>query len=182
MLSDLVKALQIMNKYGNPDYPTHCSHDKLLVCIDPADVSKEKTSKYVMFDPTPDFNSKSILIPITIGSGYKMRVVSAGDFSLYGYYKVEYDLQDKKGWRDFEHVRECGYSAVISTFLHKSYKGLVHMINTKYNTKAKLMKFITGLPEACERKNQYLREKERQADMERWAKKRRDVERGIDRW
>ncbi len=40
-MSDLIKALQIFLKYGNPDNPTHCEHDKLTVDIDPAKVSEE---------------------------------------------------------------------------------------------------------------------------------------------
>ena len=39
-MSDLIKALQILLKYGNPNYPTHCEHDILTICgIDPNDVS-----------------------------------------------------------------------------------------------------------------------------------------------
>ena len=41
MLSNLIKALQILNKYGNPDYPTHCEHDKMYVIISPSKVSDE---------------------------------------------------------------------------------------------------------------------------------------------
>jgi hypothetical protein len=41
-LSELIQALQILLKYGNPAYPTHCEHDELMICgIDPADVSEE---------------------------------------------------------------------------------------------------------------------------------------------
>jgi len=39
-MEDLIKALQIMLKYGNPEYPTWCEHDVLHVCdIDPSKVS-----------------------------------------------------------------------------------------------------------------------------------------------
>tara|TARA_Y100000310_G_scaffold344546_1_gene457883 strand:- start:2984 stop:3331 length:348 start_codon:yes stop_codon:yes gene_type:complete len=42
IMKNLIKALQIFLKYGNPDYPTHCEHDELWICgIDPADVSDE---------------------------------------------------------------------------------------------------------------------------------------------
>ena len=35
-MEDLIKALQILLKYGNPSYPTHCEHDELRVHgIDP---------------------------------------------------------------------------------------------------------------------------------------------------
>lgn len=40
-MENLIKALQILLQYGNPDYPTHCEHDILtIVGIDPADVSE----------------------------------------------------------------------------------------------------------------------------------------------
>lgn len=38
-LQDLIDALLIFRKYGNPDYPTHCEHDTLLVNVDPKTVS-----------------------------------------------------------------------------------------------------------------------------------------------
>lgn len=38
-MEDLIKVLQILLKYGNPSYPTHCEHDVMyIVGIDPADV------------------------------------------------------------------------------------------------------------------------------------------------
>ncbi len=41
-MEDLIKALQIFLKYGNPRNPTHCEHDVLtIVGIEPAQVSKE---------------------------------------------------------------------------------------------------------------------------------------------
>lgn len=41
-MEDLIKALQILLKYGNPKYPTHCEHDILfIVGIDPKKVSEE---------------------------------------------------------------------------------------------------------------------------------------------
>lgn len=40
-MDDLIKALQIFRKYGNPGAPTHCEHDVLLVAIDPELVSEE---------------------------------------------------------------------------------------------------------------------------------------------
>lgn len=40
-MDDLIKALQIFRKYGNPTCPTHCEHDELMVCIDPSEVSDE---------------------------------------------------------------------------------------------------------------------------------------------
>lgn len=40
-MSDLIKALTIFLKYGDPYSPTHCEHDELTVCIDPALVSDD---------------------------------------------------------------------------------------------------------------------------------------------
>jgi hypothetical protein len=40
-VSDLIKALQIFLKYGDPSHPTCCEHDTLYVSIDPELVSKE---------------------------------------------------------------------------------------------------------------------------------------------
>lgn len=38
MLDDLIRALTIFRKYGNPVSPTHCEHDTLNVMVDPAQV------------------------------------------------------------------------------------------------------------------------------------------------
>ena len=40
-MDDLIEALTILRKYGNPDLPTHCEHDILSVSIDPDLVSGE---------------------------------------------------------------------------------------------------------------------------------------------
>lgn len=42
-MDDLIAALAILRKYGNPHHPTWCEHDKLHVVreIDPEKVSKE---------------------------------------------------------------------------------------------------------------------------------------------
>lgn len=45
-MEKLIQALQILLKYGNPDYPTHCEHDILTICgIEPSDVSEEDIAK-----------------------------------------------------------------------------------------------------------------------------------------
>jgi DNA-binding protein YbaB len=44
-MKDLIEALQILMKYGNPDYPTHCEHDVLTINIDPSLVSEEDTKR-----------------------------------------------------------------------------------------------------------------------------------------
>lgn len=41
-MDDLIQALTILRKYGNPYYPTQCEHDELTICgINPSVVSKE---------------------------------------------------------------------------------------------------------------------------------------------
>jgi hypothetical protein len=41
-MDDLIKALTILRKYGNPKWPTHCEHDVLtIVDISPSQVSEE---------------------------------------------------------------------------------------------------------------------------------------------
>ncbi len=40
-MKDLIEALHIFLKYGDIDYPTHCEHDILWVCIDASKVSPD---------------------------------------------------------------------------------------------------------------------------------------------
>lgn len=40
-MDDLIEALQIFRKYGNPNYPTCCEHDELYVMIEVDLVSPE---------------------------------------------------------------------------------------------------------------------------------------------
>jgi hypothetical protein len=40
-MEDLIKALQIFLKYGNPHNPSHCGHDYFYINIDPELVSEE---------------------------------------------------------------------------------------------------------------------------------------------
>lgn len=45
-MNDLIEALQIFNKYGNPSRPTHCEHDTLWICdYNKEDFSKEDVEK-----------------------------------------------------------------------------------------------------------------------------------------
>ncbi len=44
-MEQLIEALQIFLKYGNPGWPTGCEHEKLYVFIDPAIVSPEDKAK-----------------------------------------------------------------------------------------------------------------------------------------
>ena len=40
-MEDLIKALQILSKYGNPDRPFDCQYNTLYICIDSENVSNE---------------------------------------------------------------------------------------------------------------------------------------------
>lgn len=53
-MQQLIQALLIFLKYGNPDYPTHCEHDQLFVMIDPELVSPEDitTLSTLGFEPS----------------------------------------------------------------------------------------------------------------------------------
>lgn len=41
-MEDLIKALNIFLKYGNPKYPTSCSHDELAIMEITKDMVSEK--------------------------------------------------------------------------------------------------------------------------------------------
>ena len=44
-MNDLLEAIKIFLKYGNPHNPTHCEHDVMQVDIDPDNVSDEDVDK-----------------------------------------------------------------------------------------------------------------------------------------
>ena len=44
-MDDLIEALQILRKYGNPEWPTHCEHDELTVDIRASEVSEEDIAR-----------------------------------------------------------------------------------------------------------------------------------------
>lgn len=56
-MEQLIKALTIFLKYGNPDYPTYCSSETLYVAINPAIVSQEDLDelKELGFVPNDDW-------------------------------------------------------------------------------------------------------------------------------
>jgi len=47
-MDDLIKALQIFQKYSSPNYPTSCEHDVLYVHIKYDKVSQEDKDKLVV--------------------------------------------------------------------------------------------------------------------------------------
>ena len=44
-MDDLIEALKIFRKYGNPEWPTHCEHDVMYISIDYDSVSDEDREK-----------------------------------------------------------------------------------------------------------------------------------------
>lgn len=60
-MKELIEALQIFLKYGDPENPTHCEHDELWICgIDPNDVTdedKERLDKLGFFFDGDGFKS-----------------------------------------------------------------------------------------------------------------------------
>lgn len=69
-MGDLIKALQLLLKYGNPEYPTHCEHDVMQICgIEPSEVStedKEKLEALGFHETTRD--GEDCFISYTFGS------------------------------------------------------------------------------------------------------------------
>lgn len=57
-MDDLIEALQILRKYGNPQNPTHCEHDELYVYpgVDNDAISDEdkKRLSELSFNPCHD--------------------------------------------------------------------------------------------------------------------------------
>lgn len=60
-MEDLIKALQIFLKYGNPENPTNCSHDCLYVDIDSQLVSAEDIKLLDELEFFPDNESKGFI-------------------------------------------------------------------------------------------------------------------------
>lgn len=44
-MKNFIKALNILLKYENPDYPFHCEHDILYISVSPTRVSLEDIKK-----------------------------------------------------------------------------------------------------------------------------------------
>ncbi len=55
-MDDLIKALEIFLKYGNPDAPTHCDHD---VMINPKEVSNNDLDALGKLSFEPDYDDKT---------------------------------------------------------------------------------------------------------------------------
>lgn len=53
-MNDLIKALQIFVKYGDPYSPTHCEHDEMYIMVNPTDVSPEDIAALEELGFTPN--------------------------------------------------------------------------------------------------------------------------------
>ncbi len=53
-MDNLITALTILRKYGNPKSPTHCEHDVLRVAINPNTVSEEDMNELYVLGFHPD--------------------------------------------------------------------------------------------------------------------------------
>lgn len=67
-MKDLIEALNIFLKYGNPDYPTHCEHDVMYVSIDPKMVSDNDLATLNGLGFTPDYESANVFKSYKFGS------------------------------------------------------------------------------------------------------------------
>ena len=67
-MKDLIEALTILLKYGNPEYPTVCEHDILYIWIDPADVSNEDLEKLNSLGVFPSDDLNGCFISYKYGS------------------------------------------------------------------------------------------------------------------
>ena len=60
-MKQLLWAITIFLKYGDPDFPTHCEHDIMYICgIDPDDVTEKDKLELaeIGFDVTDDLGIK----------------------------------------------------------------------------------------------------------------------------
>lgn len=56
-MEELIEALQILSKYGCPQFPTHCEHDTLYVNINPDLVSADDLNRLEQLHFSPDNNN-----------------------------------------------------------------------------------------------------------------------------
>lgn len=69
-MRDLIEALIILLKYGNPKYPTHCEHDVLYINVDSGIVTEEDKQKLEQlgFISCSDENGENIFVSYRYGS------------------------------------------------------------------------------------------------------------------
>jgi hypothetical protein len=61
-LENFIKALQILNQYGNPTYPVHCEHDELRIYgIDVATIRQEDIETLDSYGFIVDTESNSFI-------------------------------------------------------------------------------------------------------------------------
>lgn len=67
-MDELIQALMIFRKYGNPDRPTHCEHDTMYISIDPADVSEQDLAELDRLGFSPDSDNDEVFSSYRFGS------------------------------------------------------------------------------------------------------------------
>lgn len=67
-MKDLIEALNIFLKYGNPNWPTHCEHDVMYVSIDPEIVSPEDIKRLGELGFLPDNEGNETFYSYKFGS------------------------------------------------------------------------------------------------------------------
>lgn len=55
MLDELIEALQIFRKYGNPECPSRCEHDTMYIMISPTEVPEEDRKRLDELGFFPDY-------------------------------------------------------------------------------------------------------------------------------
>jgi hypothetical protein len=68
-MKQLIEALNIFLKYGNPKWPTHCEHDIMYVCIEPEKVSAEDIKKLDELGFFVDDDDEECFASFRFGSG-----------------------------------------------------------------------------------------------------------------
>ncbi|MFA5767448.1 MAG: hypothetical protein WC919_05985 [Candidatus Paceibacterota bacterium] len=58
-MDDLIEALTILRKYGNPSYPTNCTHDELMIAVSPDGVSPEDLKRLEELGVQPNSDGDS---------------------------------------------------------------------------------------------------------------------------
>ena len=60
-MDDLIEALQILRKYKNPEFPTHCEHDILYIHIKPKKVTDEDIQALADLSVHPSYELKCFI-------------------------------------------------------------------------------------------------------------------------
>lgn len=69
-MDDLIEALTLMATKSKPEFPTHCEHDTLTVCVDPALFTAEELVRLdeLGFFPDSEEQDSGCFISFKFGS------------------------------------------------------------------------------------------------------------------